>query len=180
MSFRIGLDKTVKVMGDLFFIFFWLLCNSPQWEIYLYCIAILLLQFKHFFLRLFSTLSNIPLCIIVPSTAPHCRDRNQPIIASSIRCQIVLELPCLRVKLHLQAPEMQDDLIVTFTSSCHALVSFSIGYFIYDAFDMVLYHRWKTKWHHYHMSMTKHKKTKPNQTELFYFHTQLVALCNFC
>merc|ERR1712156_740929 len=40
-----------------------------------------------------------------------------------------------------QAPEMQDDLIVTFTSSCHALVSFSIGYFIYGAFDMVLYHR---------------------------------------
>merc|ERR1711997_866471 len=27
------------------------------------------------------------------------------------------------------------------TSSCHALVSFSIGYFIYDAFDMVIYHR---------------------------------------
>ena len=102
---------------------------------------------------------------------PHCRDRSQPIIASSIRCRIVLELPCLRVKLHLQAPEMQDDLIVTFTSSCHALVSFSIGYFIYDAFDMVLYHRWKTKWHHY-MSMTKHKKTKPNQKELFYLHTR--------
>jgi len=87
--------------------------------------------------RLFSTPSSpapgLPLSSI--------RNRSQPIIASSIRCRIVLELPCLRVKLHLQAPEMQDDLIVTFTSSCHALVSFSIGYFIYDAFDMVLYHR---------------------------------------
>ena len=50
--------------------------------------------------------------------------------------------PCLRVKLHRQAPEMQDDLISTFTPSCHALVSFSIGYFIYDALDMVIYHRW--------------------------------------
>jgi len=40
-----------------------------------------------------------------------------------------------------QAPEMQDDLISTFTPSCHALVSFSIGYFIYDALDMVIYHR---------------------------------------
>ena len=70
MSFCIGLDKTVKVMGDLFYIFLWLLCNSPQWEIYPYCIAILLLRLKHFFLRLFSTLSNIPLCIILPSTAP--------------------------------------------------------------------------------------------------------------
>jgi len=35
----------------------------------------------------------------------------------------------------------QDDLISTFTPSCHALVSFSIGYFIYDALDMVIYHR---------------------------------------
>lgn len=40
-----------------------------------------------------------------------------------------------------QAPEMQDDLITSFTPSCHALVSFSIGYFIYDALDMALYHR---------------------------------------
>jgi hypothetical protein len=40
-----------------------------------------------------------------------------------------------------QAPEMQDDLISTFTPSCHALVSFSIGYFLYDALDMVIYHR---------------------------------------
>jgi len=40
-----------------------------------------------------------------------------------------------------EAPEMQDDLISTFTPSCHALVSFSIGYFLYDALDMVIYHR---------------------------------------
>jgi len=40
-----------------------------------------------------------------------------------------------------QAPEMQDDLIRTFTFSSHALVCFSIGYFIYDALDMLLYHR---------------------------------------
>ena len=42
----------------------------PHWEIYPYCITILLLQLKHLFLRLFSTLFNIPLCIIVPSPAP--------------------------------------------------------------------------------------------------------------
>ena len=36
---------------------------------------------------------------------------------------------------------MCDDLINKFTPSMHALVSFSIGYFIYDALDMVIYHR---------------------------------------
>lgn len=40
-----------------------------------------------------------------------------------------------------QAPEMSNDLISTFTPSTHALVSFSIGYFIYDALDMIIYHR---------------------------------------
>ena len=40
-----------------------------------------------------------------------------------------------------QAPEMRDDLIRTFTYSSHVLVSFSIGYFLYDALDMMLYHR---------------------------------------
>jgi len=40
-----------------------------------------------------------------------------------------------------QAPEMQDDLINKFTFSSHALVSFSIGYFLYDALDMLMYHR---------------------------------------
>merc|ERR1712158_339167 len=33
---------------------------------------------------------------------------------------------------------MQDDLISTFTPSRHALVSFSIGYFIYDALGMAV------------------------------------------
>ena len=65
-----GLDKSVKVMGVLFHISLWLLCDSPHWENYPYCITILLLQLKHLFLRLFSTLFNIPLCIIVPSPAP--------------------------------------------------------------------------------------------------------------
>ena len=36
---------------------------------------------------------------------------------------------------------MSNDLISTFTPSTHALVSFSIGYFIYDALDMIIYHR---------------------------------------
>lgn len=40
-----------------------------------------------------------------------------------------------------QAPQMRDDLIRSFTPSCHCLVSFSIGYFIYDALDMLMYHR---------------------------------------
>lgn len=40
-----------------------------------------------------------------------------------------------------QAPEMRDDLIRKFTYSSHVLVSFSIGYFLYDALDMFIYHR---------------------------------------
>jgi hypothetical protein len=40
-----------------------------------------------------------------------------------------------------QAPDMQDDLIRKFTYSSHMLVCFSIGYFLYDALDMLLYHR---------------------------------------
>jgi len=40
-----------------------------------------------------------------------------------------------------QAPEMSDDLINKFTYSSHVLVSFSVGYFLYDALDMLLYHR---------------------------------------
>ena len=163
-------------MGVLFHISLWLLCDSPHWENYPYCITILLLQFKHLFLRLFSTLFNIP------HHQPHCRDRTQPIIASSIRCRIVLELPCLRVKLHLQAPEMQDDLIVTFTSSCHALVSFSIGYFIYDAFDMVLYHRWKTKWVWVWVWQNTKRQNLTKKNFSIYIHGQkLVTLqSNFC
>jgi len=39
------------------------------------------------------------------------------------------------------APDMRDDLITSFTTSCYCLVSFSIGYFIYDACDMLIYHR---------------------------------------
>ena len=36
---------------------------------------------------------------------------------------------------------MQDDLIHKYTYSSHVLVCFSIGYFLYDALDMILYHR---------------------------------------
>ena len=36
---------------------------------------------------------------------------------------------------------MRDDLIRKFTYSSHVLVSFSIGYFLYDALDMLIYHR---------------------------------------
>lgn len=52
-----------------------------------------------------------------------------------------------------QAPEMRDDLIRTFNFSSHSLVCFSIGYFIYDAVDMLLYHRKKSTYelliHHF-------------------------------
>ena len=41
----------------------------------------------------------------------------------------------------LNAPHMMDDLVNTFTASCHSLVCFSVGYFIYDSLDMLLYHR---------------------------------------
>ena len=48
---------------------------------------------------------------------------------------------------------MHDDLINSFTPFCHSLVSFSIGYFIYDGLDMLLYHRKKSTWellvHHF-------------------------------
>ena len=40
-----------------------------------------------------------------------------------------------------QAPDMKDDLQRKFTLSSHTLVCFSIGYFLYDAVDMVLNHR---------------------------------------
>jgi len=39
------------------------------------------------------------------------------------------------------APEMWDDIKNTFSQSTYLLVSFSIGYFIYDSLDMLLYHR---------------------------------------
>jgi len=52
-----------------------------------------------------------------------------------------------------QAPEMRDDLIRTFTYSSHVLVSFSIGYFLYDALDMMIYHRKRSSYellvHHF-------------------------------
>ncbi|MBN3322572.1 TLCD2 protein, partial [Atractosteus spatula] len=49
-------------------------------------------------------------------------------------------------------PEMAEDLISTHSSFSHALVSISIGYFIYDFFDMVLYQKlhqsWELLFHH--------------------------------
>jgi len=51
------------------------------------------------------------------------------------------------------APEMSDDLIRTFSPFCLHLVCFSIGYFIYDALDMIIFHRKKSTWellvHHF-------------------------------
>jgi hypothetical protein len=52
-----------------------------------------------------------------------------------------------------QAPGMSEDLIHSFNAATHALVSFSIGYFIYDALDMLLYHRKRSSYelliHHF-------------------------------
>ncbi|KAM9812727.1 TLC domain-containing protein 2 [Syngnathus typhle] len=49
-------------------------------------------------------------------------------------------------------PEMAEDLIETHSVFSHALVSFSIGYFIYDLFDMVRYQKlsqfWELALHH--------------------------------
>lgn len=49
-------------------------------------------------------------------------------------------------------PQMAEDLIETHSMFSHALVSFSIGYFIYDFFDMVLSQRlsqsWELLFHH--------------------------------
>ncbi|XP_008307922.1 TLC domain-containing protein 2 [Cynoglossus semilaevis] len=49
-------------------------------------------------------------------------------------------------------PEMAEDLIETHSVFSHALVSFSIGYFIHDFFDMILYQKlsqsWELLFHH--------------------------------
>lgn len=49
-------------------------------------------------------------------------------------------------------PQMAEDLIETFSVFSHALVSFSIGYFIYDFIDMVLHQKlslsWELLFHH--------------------------------
>lgn len=49
-------------------------------------------------------------------------------------------------------PQMAEDLIETHSAFSHALVSFSIGYFIYDFFDMVLSQKlsqsWELLFHH--------------------------------
>ena len=42
---------------------------------------------------------------------------------------------------HFQAPYLTDDLHRQYSYSSHTLVSFSIGYFIYDALDMIINHR---------------------------------------
>lgn len=66
-----------------------------------------------------------------------------------------------------QTPEMRDDLIRKFTYSSHVLVCFSIGYFLYDALDMVIYHRKRSTYellvHHfsvvfcYSLAVTSHE-----------------------
>jgi len=66
-----------------------------------------------------------------------------------------------------QAPEMQDDLINKSTYSSHVLVCFSIGYFLYDAMDMLIYHRKRSTYelliHHscvvfcYGLAVTSHQ-----------------------
>ncbi|XP_072318818.1 TLC domain-containing protein 2 [Eucyclogobius newberryi] len=43
-------------------------------------------------------------------------------------------------------PQMAEDLIETFSVFSHALVSFSIGYFIHDFFDMVLNQKLSVSW----------------------------------
>jgi TLC domain len=57
------------------------------------------------------------------------------------------------VLFYLQAPDMSEDLINYFNASTLALVSFSIGYFTYDALDMLLYHRKRSSYelliHHF-------------------------------
>ena len=40
-----------------------------------------------------------------------------------------------------QDPHLKDDLHRQYTTSLHSLVSFSIGYFVYDALDMIANHR---------------------------------------
>lgn len=50
-------------------------------------------------------------------------------------------------------PQMAEDLIATYSTSSHLLVSFSVGYFFYDFMDMALYHRKRSSYelmiHHF-------------------------------
>eukprot|EP00088_Acartia_fossae_P001859 TRINITY_DN10724_c0_g2_i3.p1 TRINITY_DN10724_c0_g2~~TRINITY_DN10724_c0_g2_i3.p1 ORF type:complete len:289 (+),score=56.02 TRINITY_DN10724_c0_g2_i3:83-949(+) len=64
-------------------------------------------------------------------------------------------------------PDMCNDLINVWTPATHALVCFSIGYFLYDALDMMIYHRKRSSYelliHHtmvivcYSIAVSTHK-----------------------
>ncbi|KAG8228654.1 hypothetical protein J437_LFUL008305 [Ladona fulva] len=45
-----------------------------------------------------------------------------------------------------QTPVMREDLISKYTTSSHILVSVTVGYFIYDLFDMAINHRKKSSY----------------------------------
>ncbi|XP_059166039.1 TLC domain-containing protein 2-like [Physella acuta] len=45
------------------------------------------------------------------------------------------------VNCFLERPDMAEDLITTYTFSSHSLVSFSVGYFLYDLVDLITYKR---------------------------------------
>ena len=67
---------------------------------------------------------------------------------------------------------MQDNLISHFTPSCHALVSFSIGYFIYDALDMLIYHRYSLL-----TAMLRNSPPRKRSTYELLVHHFLVITC---
>ncbi|XP_069170223.1 TLC domain-containing protein 2 isoform X2 [Procambarus clarkii] len=54
----------------------------------------------------------------------------------------VLHLPNeTQLRIFYEHPKLAEDLINTYTSSSHILISFSVGYFIHDFLDMALCHR---------------------------------------
>nr|XP_045583306.1 TLC domain-containing protein 2-like isoform X3 [Procambarus clarkii] len=47
----------------------------------------------------------------------------------------------MQLRIFYEHPKLAEDLINTYTSSSHILISFSVGYFIHDFLDMALCHR---------------------------------------
>ncbi|XP_026187854.1 TLC domain-containing protein 2 [Mastacembelus armatus] len=85
----------------------------------------------------------------IPESARRNTWKWRNISASFVHSFITATLAVLCFFLH---PQMAEDLIETHSVFSHALVSFSIGYFIYDFFDMVtnqkLNQSWELLFHH--------------------------------
>lgn len=76
--------------------------------------------------------------VAIPASACHAPWRWKNISVSLIHAVIVGIWACLSF---YETPKMAEDLITTYSTSAHTLISFSIGYFLYDMCDMLVYQR---------------------------------------